>query len=67
MRPIEELSVTNPTLLVALDPAEVVDRAVLGALLIGTVLLLVVLAIIASIVYYVLRRRSGDRVPVAKA
>jgi hypothetical protein len=67
LRPIEELSVTNPTLVVVFEPLEIVDRAVLGALLLGGALVSTVLAIMAGIVYHVLRRRSGMRVPFSDA
>ena len=67
VRPIEELSVTNPTLVVALEPLEVEGGAVLSALLLGGALLSAVLAIILGIVYYFLRRRSATRVLFSKA
>jgi hypothetical protein len=58
VRPVKELTVTNPTLLVTLDPMEVEGGAVLNALLFGAALLSAILAIAAGSVYVYLRRRS---------
>jgi hypothetical protein len=62
-----KLIFTNPTLVVALHLAAVLDRALPSAPLICTVLLLVVLAIISCIVYYVCADGSGERVPFTKS
>jgi hypothetical protein len=67
LRPIKKLIFTNPTLVVALHLAAVLDRALPSAPLICTVLLLVVLAIISCIVYYVCADGSGERVPFTKS
>jgi hypothetical protein len=64
IRPFEQLHITHPTLVVSLDPLELVSGAVAGAVLLAVALLCALLSLIFGAVFYYLRRRA--RSPAAQ-
>ncbi len=61
IRPLEQLNTTHPTLVVSLDPLELVSGAVESAVFLAVALLCGLLSLIFASVFYYLRRRARSR------
>jgi hypothetical protein len=63
IRPLDELRVTEPTLIVGLDPLEIKGLAVLSFLLLVGALLFGVVSLVTGLIYFRLRRRASRAQP----
>ncbi len=58
IRPLEQLNTTHPTLVVSLDPLELVGGAVESAVLLAVAVLCILLSLVFGVIFYYLRRRA---------